>query len=240
MHIYRGIFAAILLVELTGCATTPLPPAVIDSEKLSIIGISLKVRAPIKIFSNKPETVFFARIDEDKELFTKDNFIRSNYAKDGQVYLLNAKPGRYVAIGCFYKKTPAGQKSTDFATSYAQRPSNFTTFFSEDLITLTDVTVGSGKVVFMGKFVVDSSAGLKNADATQAHYAEIIAPYAEIGVTASIISSLLSIEQDYYFTGSVHLDERDKQAEMTFLTNAVKHFKGSDWVKIFQRQIDNR
>ena len=231
MKILKNVLITIVLAGIAGCATTPPPPPLppaIDSEQRSIIGISLEVRAPIKAFSNNPDAVYFVKIDEEADLFTKGNFILSNYYRDGQAYLLNAKPGRYVAVACYRKVSPLGQKS-----------SNYTTFFSKELIKLTDVTVNPGEVAFMGEYVIDSSAGLNEADSAQLQYAQIIAPGKSTSISGSIFSAMFGGEQDAFYKGSLHVVASDKQVEIKFLTNAIEHFKDSAWISFFQKRLDN-
>lgn len=87
----------------------------------------------------------FVKLDDNSGSLPQEaQLIRSNYAHDNQVYLLNAGPGRYaVAL--------AVRERQLFVTDEVHFP------FSEELMKLTEVTLTPGAVVFMGAFTVDTS-----------------------------------------------------------------------------------
>ena len=193
---------------------------------MAAIGISVNTRAPIKAFTDNPHMVYFIKVDNDEDLYTQSNFIRSNYAKDGQIYLLNAKPGRYAVVGCYIKKR------VGMVTEY-------TTFFPKELIKLTEVTVAPGTTAFMGEYVIDMSVGLEDADECQRHYCQIIAPGALTEASKMTIAPLLKGHGEYLYKGSLHEKHLDKEAEIRFLNNALEHFEGTGWTSIIQKRIES-
>jgi hypothetical protein len=50
-----------------------------------------------------PDSIIFAKIDDNKNLFSQDIFIGSNYHVENNMYLLNAEPGKYIAVALIYK-----------------------------------------------------------------------------------------------------------------------------------------
>jgi len=194
-----------------------LPPPEPLGPQRGVVGISVKTRAPLRIVIDKADEVYFVKADEAGDLYAQGRFIRSNYFKDGQVYLLNAKPGHYAAIAC-YKRKP-------FINFEAL------SFFSRELIRLTEVTVTAGTIVFMGEYVVDQSCGLKGGDDAQLHYVQLTTP------GANLRNLLSGPSGEYYYKGAPQNVNRNKQSEIKFLTNALEHFKDTDWINIIQNRL---
>lgn len=220
---------------LAGCATIPPPrPYASDS---AAIGISVKLRAPIRIFSSNADMVYFIKIDEEGDLYNQERFIRSNHLKDGQVYFLNLKPGRYAAVASYQIKSVTRMNPYTGQMS-GRTQSEYTTFFPEELIKLTEVLVEPGTIKFVGRYVVDQTTGFQEADNAQLHYFQLIAPGAYFQPTTTLLLSMLSGHGDYYYTGSLHEEHCDKEDEIEFLTNALKHFKDSDWLNSIQKRLE--
>jgi hypothetical protein len=224
MNKVKNIFVGFVILGLLGCAATLPPPKPADSQRAAI-GIAVKTRSPITTFTEKPEMVYFIKVDNDEDLYTQGNFIRSNYAKHGQIYLLNAKPGHYAAVGCYIKKR------VTMVTEY-------TTFFPKEIIKLTEVTVAPGTTAFMGEYVIDMSLGLEDADECQRHYCQMIAPGAFTDPVKMTLAPLLTGHGDYYYKGSLHEKHLDKEAEIRFLNNALEHFEGTFWTSIIQKRTE--
>jgi hypothetical protein len=199
-------------------------PQPLDPER-SVIGITVATRAPIKLFTDKNEMVYFIKVDEGGDLYNQGKFIRSNYTTGGQVYLINAKPGRYAAVACYEKK-----KSQLMVGEY-------TTLFPKELIKLTEVLVAPGKIAFMGDYVVDQSVGLKGADSSQRHYCQVIEPGANVDVLTMTLMPVLTGHGNYFYKGTLHEKHCDTDAEIRFLTNALKHFQGTGWADIIQQRM---
>lgn len=234
-----NIFVAFVILGLGGCAALPVqeppePPA----PQGAIIGISVKMRAPIKIGSYKADRVYFIKVDKEEDLYNQQNLILSNYFEGSQVYLLNAKPGRYAAVVVFgspRKSTAPGTQPSGGGVSIGvgfSIEAKHTAFLSEEIIKLTEVTVAPESMVFMGEYVVDTSIGFKDADDAQLHYKQLVAP----GAKTDVLSMAFSSQRCY--TGYLHKENRDEQAEIKFLTNALEQFKGSDWINIIQKRIE--
>ena len=235
-----GIKAKIYVVALTtfalaGCATIPPPrPYASDS---AAIGISIKLRAPIRMFSSNADMVYFIKIDEEGDLYNQERFIRSNYLKDGQVYFLNVEPGRYAAVACYQIKSVTRMNPYTGQMS-GRTESEYTTFFPEELIKLTEVLVEAGTIKFMGTYVVDQTLDFQEADNTQLYYFQLIAPGAYFGPTTTMLLSMITGHGKYYYAGSLHEEHCDKEDEIEFLTSALEHFKNSDWIYNVQDRLE--
>lgn len=234
MNMVKKILALFIMVELAGCATIQ-PPRPQDPQSAAI-GISVKLRAPITIFSSSADMIYFIKIDEEGGLYNQERFIRSNYLKDGQIYFLNVEPGRYAAVACYQiKNVPKMNPYTGHMNGRTE--SEYTTFFPEDLIKLTEVIVEAGTIKFMGTYVVDQTVGFQEADNAQLHYFQLIAPGAYFGPVTTVLLSMLSGHGDYYYAGLLHEEHCDKEDEIEFLTNALEHFKKSDWIYSVQKRL---
>jgi len=220
-----GILVALLA---TGCASTPIPR--MEDPQASAIGIQVETQAPVGIFSNNPDRVFFVRIDDEGGI-TQNQVIPSNYAIDGRIYLLNAKPGKYAAVAAFRSQAgspfaPAAQPG--FSVSVSVGRTGYTTYFSKELIEATTVDVGRGEIAFMGSYLVRQSLGLTDADPTQSHYAELIAP----GTSKSGLGRLLS--GDYHYRGAIREAKRDEDTRTEFLRRSRDDLAEGGWGQIFK------
>lgn len=201
---------AFIAIILGGCATTqPIPE--LSQPQSAGFGIDVTLKAPIDIFSAEPDQVFFAKIDGQDGLL-QQQIIRSNYCKDGRAYLLNARPGTYVAVAAFFLRAPVGTGKN-----------SYTTYFSKELVEQTKATVRENDFVFMGTYVVDQSVGLAGADGVQTHYKNVIAP----GAIASGFLHIMSA--DYHYRGALLEHKSDEQTRNEFFQNAKDDLAGSAW-----------
>jgi hypothetical protein len=216
-----------------GCATLPVPK--LQQADSSGIGISLRIRAPIKWFSREPDTVYFVKTDADGGL-RQIQLIRSNYAKEGRVYFLNLPPGSYAAVAAVFSQTqgpspvPVGPPPPGISVNVVVGGgrTGYTTYFPKELIEQTLVTVRKGELVFMGHYVIDQSPGLSEADPIQLHFAEVIAP----GATKSGIGHFFS--SDYHYRGSIHEARHDDETRSEFLARAREDLAAGGWAGLIR------
>lgn len=102
--------------------------------------------------------VYFVRLGEEMDTFAAESVIPSNFSKAKQVYLLNARPGRYVAVGAHLKGD------------------QYTAFLDKAAIADTETEVRAGEVTFLGDFLLDLKMKMRGCDDAQAHYARLIEP----------------------------------------------------------------
>jgi hypothetical protein len=140
----RRLCLAALGIALSGCAPVRAPVPELSQPNGSGLGIEMVLKAPIGFLRFAPHQVFFARVDATDRP-GRQEVIPSNYASGGRVYLLNAPPGTYVAVGALSVRDQMG------------RPARFLTFFSPELSDHTRVTVREAEFVFMGSYVIDQS-----------------------------------------------------------------------------------
>ena len=202
----------------------------VEDPQASAIGIQVETQAPVGIFSHKPDRIFFVRIDGEGNI-EQNQVIPSNFAKDGRIYLLNAKPGKYAAVAAFRSQAgspfaPAPQPGVSVSVSVGK--TGYTTYFSKELIEATKVDVGRGEVAFMGGYVVKQSVGLTDAEPIQNHYAELIAP----GSSKSGFGHLLS--GDWHYRGAALEVRRDNDAKTEFVTQSRDDLAEGGWGQIFK------
>ena len=230
-RIAKALLIALVVTSLPACESLPAPAPM--DETSSGIGIRVKTRAPIKLFSNKPDRVFFIRLPEGgRSPYTTDQLIASNYLKGEYVYLLNVPPGRYAAVA-----TSRTQSGSPFAppteggvsVTLSVGRTNYTTFFSEELIKQTEVTVGPASIAFAGEFVIDTTVGLKGAEDVQLHYFRLLAPGAE---NRSGLAAIFS--GDYHYRGSLHDVRKDQEATQRFLKKTREYLGEAGWCRMLQ------
>lgn len=228
--------ASIGPVLICGCTTVLPPPAPLDKER-SVIGISVNVRAPIRLFSSQAQRVYFVRIESGDPIY-QETLIPSNYTKGDYVYLLNAKPGRYAAVAASYERVnavpmfplplPPGISVTVGAPTVFKS----TTYFSEELIHKISVEVKPSTVAFMGEFIIDSSVGVEGADQAQAHYYRLLEPSAE---SRNAFLTLMSGEQSY--RGANYQSDHSDAAQQKFLDYTREAIAEAGWMSVLQNPV---
>jgi hypothetical protein len=192
------------------------------------IGVFVKTRAPIKLFTGKADSVMFVRLDgNDGSQYISTQPITSNYNKGGYIYLLNAPPGRYAAVATFQSKASAPTAPTGGGVTVTVNPgdTDYTTYFSRDLVEATEVTVEPGRIVFMGELIVDTSTSFEDADDVQMHYFRLISPGVE---DRNKFLGLMS--GDYHYTGSLHEVKADDEAQEKFLATTRENLAEVGWL----------
>ena len=154
--------AAWFLVVASGSAHAQrLPPP--DPER-GTIAVAIEAKPPIKIGKMPTAQVYFARLDSGVDPFGAIDVLPSSYSSRGQAYLLNAPPGRYVAIAALLEGVGG---NASFQTM---------TFLSAATISQTEVAVVPGRISLMGRFLVQTSLKMDQADAAQSHYYRLLSP----------------------------------------------------------------
>lgn len=180
MIIKRLVAIILLSIVFSSCAGTLPPPQPID-HRIAGIAIHITESPPAGIwFKRIPGRIYFIRLEDGaSDSYIKHSVIASNYSKDGYIYLLNVPPGRYAAVAS-YTRVP----TTDY--NY-----NYSTYYSRELVKLTEIEVKSGEIAFMGRFLINQAMtnslaatlvpveGLQGAEDVQLHYFRLISPGAE-------------------------------------------------------------
>lgn len=203
-----------------GNPTLPVP----DS-RLGVIGVQVKAKGPTAVSApSHARWVFFVKVEEDGDMLRATEIIPSNYTSKKQVFLLNAEPGRYVAVAAFVEADGSLPSSN--------------VYFAGEMIPGTEVSLKAGQAVFMGKIVVKVKAGMKNADEAQAHYAKLIGSGTGIAAPASGYSSFIALGQ---VTRAAEFKElaKDMDVEGAFWTRAAdKAFKSAPlWQESARQQL---
>ena len=100
----KRIEAVALSLLLFTCATlsalakTPTLEPPVPSR--GAIGVKVKLIPHSQMGYFNADAVYFVRVVDDSDRFASDSLIPSTYSKGTNVYLLNARPGRYVAVAC--------------------------------------------------------------------------------------------------------------------------------------------
>jgi hypothetical protein len=280
----KTILATVFLLTLSACTTLPPPPGPEDSQSAAI-GISLVIRPPFRQFGladrirlfdladqKTDMTVYFIRLDEEKEPpnpFLRTTLYRSNYTHGNQIYLLNATPGRYAAVVVFFERTPPPPPLAPGSPPVASGPpKEFWTYFPEDVIRQTEVTVPPGAIRYMGDFVIDQAVGMKNADEAQDYYHRFVIYshdkmigdflkgtekrpveamvgtilYYSVADLASLstpnLIARVLLFGEASYGGSAKSVDRSPQAEASFLKKASEQFQTTGWMPSIQKRLD--
>lgn len=164
-----GVYSLLVLL-FAGCVTVPVP-LVEDNRGVLAIDVDLRLKGDLfNLFPGfvEPNRIFFARLDKSGKVYNQSELYMSNYFIGETAYLLNAKPGTYVAVGFrAYKKDK--EENLYKKTGYTL----FDILIPEKMIELARVKVCSGRVSYMGEFHLVEPAFADRAkvvDRAQQHY----------------------------------------------------------------------
>ncbi len=227
--VQRLLIPAVLVATIVGGCASPQPIPELSHPQSSGFAIDVTLKAPIGPFTRKPDQIFFARVDGEDGLL-QQQIIRSNYCKDGRAYLLNARPGTYVAVAAFVSQAgvPAGPPSPGVSVTVGMGRIGYTTYFSKELAEHSKVTVGQNDFAFMGSYLVDQAVGLEGADQLQVHYKNVIAP----GATTNVL--LMGFAGDVHYRGTVAERKTDDLARSEFFRIAKEDLASSGWAARFR------
>jgi len=153
----RPLCAFVLLAA--ACAAPALAPGP-QGEGVCALGISVRTTRPPEARWGHPQTVYFVRVVEGADPSLAGPVIACNYTYGNIVCLLDAEPGRYVAVGCVER----------------WEGRNWSTYFDAKLIEATMTEVKAGAVGYLGSFSLDLRMAAE-PDEAQRHYEPLISPY---------------------------------------------------------------
>ena len=219
-----GIICVLLAGCMAGTVTIPQPAS------QSASGIVLKIPGICPaLMQCANQTVTFARLDDGNNIISNELYQTSIMQSD-HYYLLNARPGKYVAVAATYSRGTGISGFTGKVSGEVDRVFGENILFSEALVRKTMVEIVPGSLVVMGAFdfgidgrmaLAPSAAQfIKNADAVQLHYAKAIDPDMESrGATSSI----------KFYRGTLKLTNNDAGTKRKLLESASRHIGTGGW-----------
>ena len=177
-----------------------------------LIGVSVGVRLNGRTAGGVTDVVYFVRAEKAAGEFGAEDVIVSNFDKAGNVYLLNAEPGRYVAIGA--------------EVVLAMLKKRAVLVFSKSTIPLTEIEVRAGKVAFMGAMGVESSMKSLELDDVQTTTLNFIIGHSK---TLGVLDRIEGVP--YAYPSVITSVERGEAMDSSFWTSAVaNHFRNEpEW-----------
>ncbi len=216
----RVVFTSLLLLSTFAEAKGPPLPQP-DPERGSI-GVTIRAIPPAKMGKMTAVQVYFVRPAEDGDVLNAEYVIPSNYSKKKQVYFLNAKPGRYVAVAARLSSRGTGFK--------------YEAFFSMEMLPKMEVTVVPGKLVFMGDFLLETSTKMKEADRAQSYFYRLISPEA---ARKGYMARTFSGRAPYTATLKSVANGAEREREFWTLAKQKKVFKNEPaWQEFVQKQLE--
>jgi hypothetical protein len=216
-----------LFLALSAC----VPPPTIRDDQSAAIGISMRVHAPVRLFRYRPDKVYFVTAERKEDLYTLGRMILANYIKGDRAYVLNASPGYYVAVAAYHK------------TESNQSTYHFTTFFTQEVVEQTAVSVGPGTIVYMGDYAVNQAVDLTNPDEAQLSFMPLIDRTAllRLGGTKEAIMGAVAagvLGGGFQYSGVLGEANRDRRTEEIFLGKAIDDLREGGWSEMVQRRMD--
>jgi hypothetical protein len=145
-------------MECIGCFSIIVPAPIPQDTHIGIT-LSSPIGSRFSPYDHPFTVIYFARLEEDQDSFvSKFPLVPSNAKSGNRFYLLNAPPGRYVAVAGFaplVKGQPSSgiPGSSNFNVGSAGTLGYYVAF-SKPLVALTEVKAEPGRLAFMGNFLV--------------------------------------------------------------------------------------
>ena len=251
MRYLKILLMAVVSSSLVACQTIPAPMALNDKSSGIAIAVFIKEFGGV----HQPEKIYFIKLDENADenaLFSRTNIIQTNFRRGNYIYLLNAEPGNYAAVGGYEgptsntRTTSSGWVITTGSGSSSKKDedkSTKITYFPKEMIKSTRVTVTPGMMAFMGEYQIRTKQ-LKKPDDAQMHYYKVIEPekrgktaFKDIGLRNLFLGALSGPESvTYSQQGEVTGAVRNKQSEARFLKTAETDLEGGGWSDRIQNQ----
>lgn len=244
------ILLSLLLASplVLSCASTIRPPGPADSRAAGLgIGLEMKRKlGPITTERNLPGVVLFVRLEEGEDLddlTSKETLIPSTLVDGEHAYLLNVKPGTYVAVAAIYTEdneplnvpVASAQVSSNVSVGFSMDlfggQTTYRNYFSREMITQTQTTVAPGTMAFMGHYVAIQSFRFGEAEDVQKHFLHVLegADVDRTGFFDDLASS------GFAHRLSASKVEKDSRATVKFCKQAKKHLKKTPWVPMIDR-----
>jgi hypothetical protein len=205
----KTIAIAVGLVLLA--TLTPSTPAIsvhlaAPDPARGLIGVSFGFRLHRTVWGGGADTVYFVRAEKAAAEFGAEDVIVSNYDKAGNVYLLNAEPGRYVAIGAEFPDPALTSRTV--------------VVFSASDIPRTEIEVRAKSVAFMGEIESEGSFKKRELDPVQTNSLNII-----LGHSKTLGADRV-LNPNFAHPGVIKSIERGEAADSRFWNSArLNHFK---------------
>lgn len=220
------IFAmGLVIVDCIGCSSIVVPPPVPRSAHIGI-ALSSRTLIPLKLFEQKITAIYFSRLEENQNSFiSKFPPIPSNAKSGNRFYLLNAQPGRYVAVAALEPPNVGGNAAGGpGSVGYVNSTPGSYVVFSKPLVALTEVKAEPGRLVFMGNFIVKAYVKISEPDLDE--------------VQSDTISHKPSGSPSYNL-GSVNKVEQGADSERQFILKAKGDLGESGWGVIIQEALES-
>jgi hypothetical protein len=213
-------FALAALVSVSVGAAAKGPQLPVPDPERGALAVTIKAIPPMKLGSMPAVQIFLVNLDRDADPLDAESVTPSNYSDGEQVYFLNARPGRYVAVAARLRGAALSREE-------------FHAFFSQEMIPQTETTVVAGRMAFMGRFTVQTSTKMTDADPAQAHYYRLILPEtSRLGFMARALNGTAP------YTAQLAQAARDTQTAEAFWAEADRRsFKGEpSWQELVRAE----
>ncbi len=222
-----------LMVLLAAACSLPPAPAPL-SEDSAAIGIRVETHwIGGSGVTEYPDKVYFIRLHGDGALGTQRDAVPSNYRKGRQVYLLNAKPGRYVVVASSNAYGRTGTRRSLDALSGLGDYEVYTTYYDEALIQKTAVEVKAGGFAVVGSFVVEMDREIRYGTRTQKHFYLVLEPI----IVDPFGIPIPDPDNSIALRGKLIKDRSGKSGARKFLEQARSDLKGAAWARTIERGL---
>ena len=260
------LFSALLVACESAQPQRQRLPEPIDAESAAL-GISVCMTETLGLLSKdtiEPDIVLFVRLEDGeelKDLSKKRVLIPSTFVRGDYAYLLNASPGKYVAVAALYGED-LGPTTVKLGTAKVGSHVTVTfhlelssgkvvhrNYFSREMIEASTTTVAAGSFAFLGNFEADQAFRFGEADELQVHFLHVLEGE---GVDRKELLADISSEGRAHRLSPRRREgpawqsavsggaEKDRDAELAFCRQAKQALKGTAWVQRIDESMKAR
>lgn len=230
--VYAAAFAAALVPLLASCSRPGPPPR---SGNSGAIGIMVETgRADGKGQPLNSDKVYFIRLRENTELRKQTELYHSNFREGGQVYLLNARPGRYVVVAAsVFRTQPGAPTALDRVDATYDNYRIDTTYFDEALVLQTTVAVRPDEFSVAGNYAVKTEHSVNFGGKIQRYFHRVV----HKTVTDPYGNPVIGAHNSTASRATLGENRSGGDWEKRFLNAAKEHLAGSDWEPLVRKRL---
>lgn len=242
------LFVTFVALAFTQCVDKRKSP---DS---SAIGITVCYKSGKQC--RELDWIYFVKIDNaNNDPFYQDDYILSNYSirpaanSKRDVILLNAKPGKYAAIG--------GTSEVDISfPGEKKKIRKRIYFFPEQMITLTVTDLKPAQFAYMGSYIIDDTGEprlsdlykIKNADKAQMHYCRMMRPDRAkpskksclFEIFGSFFDTMIDAdeENETVYAAKIINSDKNREEEINFLKRSHHVLSRTEWLPLIEKAME--
>ncbi len=203
------------------------------SGESSALGIRIETHwADPDAATEYPDTVYFIRVGEGAKAVAQRKILVSNHRAGNQIYLLNARPGRYMVVAASETVRSKAPQSSVRPLGGLDEFRVFTSYFDGPLAEGTAIVLAPGAFRMVAWLSVEVDSDIEEGDETQLHFH----PLVDRKLTDPFGNPIVDPDNSIALRASLKERSAGGATEADFLREALKHLEGTGWERAIRRR----